>query len=452
MTSRPHGLMEDISAASVCHPVPAERKTMSLDRVFWSHFSPNLGPGGWVTGALLVSLGLDFHTGVLAILLGNLIGAMPVALAAAIGPSTGLTQMEASRLALGTLGVRPPSFLNWLYCVGWDAVNNVPAAAALIGLLSLCGLPTPFWLALGVLATIQMVASIYGHHVVQALQKYLGGGLLIVFAAIGITFALRGGGMVHATHPVSFATFLLAVGILVSFNLSWSTYSSDYTRYLPADTEPKLVVKLALAGLLLSAVPFQILGLLTATSISEPSPTAVIASLQHAMGPLGPLALAAIALSSITGNSFNDNTASYSLISAGIHISRVAAAIITASLGYVLAVAGAGRYASLYTDYLLVTMYWIAPWCGIVLADWYMSGTGRTAYGQDQLPPQGWTRGATIFVVTSVLTVLLFSTSSLYTGPIARWLGGADVGYYVGFLVAGLWYAMGRRKDQRLTI
>mgnify|MGYP002413160066 CR=1 FL=1 len=445
-----YSLMEDLSAASVCEPVPASRKTMRIDRVFWSHFSPNLGPGGWVTGALLVSLGLDLKAGVLAILLGNIIGALPVALAAAVGPATGLTQMEASRMALGRIGVRPPSFLNWLYCVGWDAVNNVPAAAALVALLTLGGAPLPFWLALGILAGTQMVASIYGHHVVQALQKYLGALLLIVFAIIGLTFAANGGAIVQAVHPVSLATFLLAVGILVSFNLSWATYSSDYTRYLPADTSPKKVVSLALAGLLSSAVPFQILGLLTATSIAEPSPTAVIASLQHAMGPLGPLALAAIALSSITGNSFNDNTASYSLISAGIHIPRVTAAIITASLGYVLAVAGAGRYASLYTDYLLVTMYWIAPWCGIVLADWYLTGGHSAArsgpYGQALIPPQGWTRGATIFVVTSVFTVVLFSTSSLYTGPVARWLGGADIGYYVGFFTAAFWYAAGRRR------
>ncbi|OUI85613.1 cytochrome c oxidase subunit I, partial [Acetobacter tropicalis] len=183
----------------------------------------------------------------------------------------------------------------------------------------------------------------------------------------------------------------------------------------------------------------QILGLLTASSVADPSPTAVIASLQQAMGPLGAVALAAIALSSITGNSFNDNTASYSLISAGLHVPRVAAAILTAVLGYVLAVAGAGRYTTLYTDYLMVTMYWIAPWIGIVLADWYCGD--RTVH---PVPP-GWTYGATIFSVTAVLTILLFSSSTLYTGPVAKWLNGADIGYYVGFFVAAGWYVLGMR-------
>ena len=37
-----------LEQSSVAVPVPPARQTMRLDRVFWSHFSPNLGPGGWV--------------------------------------------------------------------------------------------------------------------------------------------------------------------------------------------------------------------------------------------------------------------------------------------------------------------------------------------------------------------------------------------------------------------
>lgn len=432
--------MEGAGSDIVTDPVPAAQKTMRLDRVFWSHFAPNLGPGGWVVGVLLVTLGLGFREGVLAILLGNLIGAVPVALAATIGPVTGLPQMEASRRVLGQRGIRLPSFLNWMYCVGWDAVNNVPAAAALVALVALAGASPPFWLALGVLASIQMAASIYGHHMVQALQKYLGGLLLAAFIVIGLLGA-RDAGLPHAAHPASLPTFLLATAILASFNLSWASYSSDYTRYLPADTSPRRIAWMALAGLLLSTVPFQLLGLITAAGAGEATPGAVIAHLQHQAGLLGPMVLAAIALSSITGNSFNDNTASYSLISAGIRVPRVLAAIVTATLGYVIAVFGAGRYAELYTSYLVVTLYWIAPWIGIVLADWYLIGNRPR-----EVPP-GWTRAATIFVVTAVLTIALFSVSDLYTGPVARWLGGADIGYYVGFFGAGLLYVASVKRQ-----
>ena len=355
--------------------------------------------------------------------------------------------MEASRRALGRLGLRLPAFLNWIYCIGWDAVNNVPAAAALIALLALGGTVAPFPLALGALALLQMVASVYGHHVGQALQKYLGGLRLVVLGAIGGLVLGRAGGVPAAAHPPRLATFVLATAILASFNLSWASYSSDYTRYLPADAPPARVVWLALAGLLGSAVPFQVLGLLTARGIGGASPIAVIGSLQHGAGPLGPVVLAAIALSSITGNSVNDNTASYSLISAGIRVPRVLAAVLTASLGYLLAVFGAGRYAELYTGYLVATLYWIAPWIGIVLADWYL--VGRRDEARD---PPGWTQGATIFVVTAVLTIALFSVSDLYTGPLARLLGGADIGYDVGFVAAGLWYAAAARAGKPVLV
>ena len=441
-------VMERSGADAVTEPVPEAAKTMRPDRVFWSHFSPNLGPGGWVTGVLLVHLGLDWRAGLVAILLGNLLGALPVAFAAAIGPVTGLPQMEASRRVLGTAGLRLPAALNWLYCVGWDAVNNVPAAAALVALLLVAGIGVPFAPALACLAGVQMVASIYGHDVVQSVQKYLGGALLVLFAGIGLATLAQPAGASVAAH-VTVPNFVLATAILASFNLSWATYSSDYTRYLPRATTPAVVVWRALAGLLLSAIPFQVLGLLTAGSMGDGTPTAVIAGLERAAGPLGPLALLAIALSSITGNSVNDNTASYSLISAGLRVPRVAAAVVTAALGFVLAVLGHGHYADLYTSYLVVTLYWIAPFIGIVLADWWV------ARGPD-VAQAGWTAEATLFVATSVVTVALFSSSDLYTGPVARALGGADIGYYVGFAAAfggTVWLrrAAGRRRVVRST-
>ncbi len=425
--------------------VPRERQTMRLDRVFWSHFSPNLGPGGWVVGVLMVHLGLDLPLAIAAILIGNVLGALPVAFCAVIGPVTGLPQMESARRAFGRAGLVPPSLLNWVYCVGWDAVNNVPAAIALIALLAILGLSAPFAVALGALAVIQMAAAIRGHDAVQALQKYLGAFLLVIFAIVGVRMALLAPTLAVAGAKPTIPDFVLATAIIASFNLSWASYSSDYTRYLPRGTPPGAIVKRATAALLLSAIPFQLLGLLTASAIGEASPLAVIDDLRHAAGPLAPVVLGAVALSSITGNSVNDNTASYSLLSAGIPVGRVAAAIATAALGYVLAVAGRGRYADLYSDYLVLTLYWIAPWTGIVLADWWQDPRPRID------PTASWTAEATLFVAVSVATIALFAASDLYTGPVARALGGADIGYYVGFAAAVLGtLAIGRGRRARL--
>lgn len=432
--------VENNSDKIVTHPIPDCQKNMTMDQVFWSHFSPNLGPGGWVTGIILASLHIDFFHSILAILIGNLLGAIPVAYAATIGPSTGLTQMEAAKTTFGKDGARIPAFLNWLYCVGWDAANNVPAAIALLTLLNMCHITLPFWLALLLLALPQCIASLYGHHIVQALQKYLGFVLLITFTIIGISTL----NIHHTTEKIQpnfqWHDFILAIGIFVSFNLSWVSYSSDYTRYLPRHVNLKKVFFLALAGLLGSAVPFQILGLICANDFAQGgSPLSVIISFAHMPGVLAPLALASIALASISGNSFNDNTASYSLISAGLPLGRIISAFITATLGYILAVIGEGHYAMLYVDYLMITMYWIAPWTAIILADWYLSG-----HKTNHLVRK-WTKGASIFLIVTLFTIIFFSTSEIYTGFLAQKIGNIDIGYYIGFLSALMIFTVSKK-------
>ncbi len=57
-----------------------------------------------------------------------------------------------------------------------------------------------------------------------------------------------------------------------------------------------------------------------------------------------------------------------------------------------------------------------------------------------------WAPGATVFAVVTVLTIGLFSSTQAYTGPIARALGGTDIGYFVGFFVAGGVYLLVERS------
>jgi NCS1 family nucleobase:cation symporter-1 len=163
-------------------------------------------------------------------------------------------------------------------------------------------------------------------------------------------------------------------------------------------------------------------------------------------GGFAPLALFAVAISSIAVNSQNDYTAAYSLISAGVRLPRYLSAIVTASLGFVLAVAGAGQFATLFSNYLVVLIYWIAPWAGIVLADWYLCRSGNES------GVRGWGLGASVFVVVTGLTIALFSSTSVYTGPIARQLGGTDIGYIVGFFAAGGAYVLLRPRARARVV
>jgi NCS1 family nucleobase:cation symporter-1 len=121
---------------------------------------------------------------------------------------------------------------------------------------------------------------------------------------------------------------------------------------------------------------------------------------------------------------------------AGIRLPRNVSAALTATLAFFFALVGVGRFSSLYENYLFLFGYWVAPWVAIVLADWYLRR------GVEPLERRGWLRGATIFVVVATATILLFSSTDLYTGPVTRWLGGADIGYFVGFIAAALLYVV----------
>jgi NCS1 family nucleobase:cation symporter-1 len=429
--------VEATGSAAVLQSVSPDLQTMKADRVFWSHFAPNLAPSAWVIGILVISLGLTGWTGIIVLLLGNIIGSLPVALCAVMGPKTGLPQMEASRFSFGRTGKRLPALINWANCVGWDAVNNVPSALAFILLLRMAGFHAPFWLALGILALIQLLASMGGHDIVQTIEKYLGWALLAAFAVVGMI------AVTHSTAPAStggtagtaFADIMVGLGAVSSFNMAWAAYASDYTRYVPPATPAKRIFWLTFLGTFLSSFIMEMFGLLTGAAIQDPSPDALIHALQAWSGPIAPLALAAVAFSSVAINAANDNTAAYALISGGVHINRMASAVVTAGMGYVLAVMGEGQFVSLYENYLLLALYWIAPWCGIVLTDWYCRPACLKA--ERTTARSGWTGSATLFVVVTALTISLFSSTPLYTGPVATMLNGADIGYLVGFFLAG---------------
>lgn len=431
--------VEDVRASIVEYGVPAAHQTMTTEKVFWSHFCTNLAPATWVLGALLAGIGFDVRSGLLAILIGGVLGAAPVGFLSTMGPASGLTQIETSRFAFGRIGTRIPAWLNWGCAIGWDAVNNVPSVLAIVALAAMFGTTLPFWAGLTLLVAIQLVATVLGHHVVQLLAKYLCYVLIVVFAITGAV-AIAKAGPLAARHAMTPATFVLGVSIVAGFNIGFAPYSSDYTRYLPRRTSRTLVFALSASGLFLSSAVLEIFGLFTASRMTDLSPAGVIAGIAALTGPFAWIALVAIAISAISINSINDNTASYSLISTGIRVPRHVSAVVTSLCGFALAVAGAGKFAELFSSYLLLLLYWIAPWAGIVLADWWFCGgqTRRVLH---------WRSGAAIFAIVTPVTIALFSATEIYTGPIAKALGGTDIGFFVGFFVAaGLYVLVERRR------
>ena len=427
--------LEDTHVGLIENGVPVHEQVMGLSNVFWVFLTTNLCLATLLLGVFVSGIGLGPAASFALIVTGNLIGSVPAALTAIMGPKLRLSQLEASRLSFGTGGKRVPAILSWMVCIGWDAINNIPSVLALVALFAWYGLQTRYWYMLAAMVVVQMFIGIYGHHLVQAIQKYLGYALVVIFGVVTVQILLRHG-LSSTVKPVALKDIIGGVAVIIVLNAGGAAYSSDYTRYLPAGTRPSSIFWRFFLGMFLSATLMETLGYLMGSSIADQAPQAVIAEIQAYAGRFAPLALLLIAITAIPSNALNDNSASYCMISAGVRIARPLSAALGAVCSYFLAIAGANDFMTVLSNYLMLIFYWVAPWTAIVLVHWFMVGRHETEH---RYAP-GWTMAATIFVVVTIGTIALFSASPLYTSPVGAALGGIDIGYYVGFLVAGLWY------------
>lgn len=426
--------LEDIHVELIENGVPKNEQTMTKEKVFWAFCSPNINLTSWLFG-IIAAQGLGFGWAFLAIVIGNFFGSTVVGLCGTMGPQTRLSSLEGSRFSFGRAGVKIPAILNWANSIGWDAVNNIPAAAALVTLVTFYhDLHSPFWVMLALLSLVQMSIAVYGHHLFQIISKYTGYILCAIFLFLGIRTGVNSGGMALQTTGFSPQAFMLAISIAAVGSAGYAPYAADYTRYLPANTSKKSIFLRIFSGLFLSYVVMEAFGIITASLVKEQTPDSLMAALQSVAGVFAPLVLIAAAIGVIPANAMNDNSAAYCLVSAGIRIPRPLSAAIAGLGGFYIALYGAGHLSTIVEDTILLLFYWIAPWTAIVLVHWFMSGMKEKAF------EKGWTIGASIFSLVTLLTIGLFASNDLYTGPIAKMLDGADIGYYVGFFLAGFLY------------
>jgi NCS1 family nucleobase:cation symporter-1 len=429
-------------------PIPESARYGSLARVFTVWFTPNLVPAAFFIGTLVTAsfLQLGLVTSVLAIIVGNVIGSAVVGLLSTMGPRLGLAQMPAARLPFGK-SIVVPGLLNWLSCIGWDGINNVFGAIALTILIP----AVPFWLALAVIVVAQGALGVIGYEAIHTFEKWMAIVLAIMFVVLTVSIS----GQADTSLADGFSgldqlgAFIAYVAIVASFVLAWSLYASDYSRYLPSSVEPRKVFWYTAAGMALASAWLEILGVLVASKATGGESSDTINSLLGPGSIIAALAMVAIFLGTIAVNALNDYTGSLSLQAAGIRVRRIYSAAAVAVLGFLftLYLQNSGNFAGDFANFLLFLSYWITPFVGVVLADWWLRG--RKADGHSIVDFGRLPNGAPglIALVVGFVVGIPFQNSTLgygWGGPFnyvtATYLHGADLAYYVGAGVAFLLY------------
>ncbi|MGI8689328.1 MAG: purine-cytosine permease family protein [Thermomicrobiales bacterium] len=431
LTIEPHGI----------EPIAATERHGHVRSLFTLWFAANMGLPVWLVGALAVVFGLGFKDGVFAILLGNLIGCGLLALTTTMAPTIGMPQLPFTRRSFGRRGVYLPALLNWVSTCGWYAVNSILGGLALARLTHL-----PFGIALALLSITQVLVGIYGYNFIHQFEAITAVMLAAIFAAmtvIGLPKAHLG---LESALPTGkhLGLFILMTTAVASYVFSWSPYAADYARYLPTATSKRAIFAAVFGGAFISCVWLQVLGAAVATIGLILAPIDLVV---HVMGGFWIPALVAVVIGTIAANALNIYTGALALLTLDVPVKRWISVLAVGVLGGALAAYGSRGLSSKYENFLLLVSYWIGPWLGIVLVDFFLRRARGTSWSASR---QGFRwAGIGAFLVGLVISIP-FMNSTLYTGTLARRFGGADIAYYIGMgVAAAVYYIFSRASAMR---
>lgn len=429
-------------------PIPEDQRYGSPLRLFTVWFAPQVNMTGVFTGALAIVLGLGFWLGMLAMVIGTVLGSLVVGYLSTWGPRTGTGQIPNSRMAFGG-GVALPATLQWLGSIAWDALVGLFGGEALAVLLGI-----PFWIAVLIVMGVQAAAGFFGYEVIHRMQAVLTVVLFVTFVVFAVKLI---GGHEIVTAPVMqgadlAGAFVLEVTIAFSIAVSWASYSSDFSRYLPADSSRVRVFGYTFAGMASAYIFVEGIGIAAADLVSEHTAEGV----QEVMGGgfLGGLALLIVALASIGSGVMNDYSGSLALQTIGVRVRRPISAVIVAVPAYalILWLYAPDDTAARFQNVLLLVSYWIPGFVSIVVIDWLLRTRGRASINPAEEPTDR--RDAMVAVVVFVVSYaasIPFMYTTLIEGPIAKAWHGADIAYFVNLLVAAVLYGGYRLLRSRST-
>jgi purine-cytosine permease-like protein len=246
--------------------------------------------------------------------------------------------------------------------------------------------------------------------------------------------------------PTYTGAFLLALVVMAAAPFSWVNTGADYSRYLPRRTSGRRITLWTALGGAIPAVVITVCGVSAATATDMTDPVAGLQAILPTWFFVTYLAI--IVGGTITNNFLNSYSSGMSLLAAGLKAKRWQAVLIDATIGTALSVYAlfVFDFTNSFITFLSLMVLWIAPWCGIYLADMLLRrgrydvaalfSHGRGAYWYRR----GVNPMAMLWFVAGIVLAALFASSSLFEGPLTGLVGGGDISIYVGFAVGLIGY------------
>ncbi|GAA3939704.1 cytosine permease [Streptomyces gulbargensis] len=441
-------------------PVPDDERTGRVRGLFPTWVAANISVLLLTMGAgLIVFNGLNFWQVLVVAAAAPVLSYGIVGLISIAGKRGGAPGMALSRAVFGQRGNLFPGSLIWVARWGWETINAVTGAYAVLTVLDLLfGVKSnTFLIVVTLLAFVTCTFLVSGLginalRVCSTWSTYLFGAfsvLVLVHLVANTDWAA-----VFDKPAGSTAMMIAGIGTIAAGGISWVPSGPDFTRYLPRTASSKAMVATTIGGAGIVVLPMVLMGAVMAVATpdlaSAQDPVSFIGELLPAWISVPYLLIALIGMLLI--NSMSMYSAGFTAQTLGIKVSRAAAvsvnAVISLVFGFLLMVVATSFIGS-FISFLTLLAVAFSAWIGVFGVDMLR----RRSYDAEALMDTGrtsgyWYRGGFAWQAMAAWGValvvgLLFTKVDWFSGPLASsWIGENGLGWAATILVAGVLYAV----------
>ena len=425
-----------------------------------------------VLGSFPILFGLSFAHGLVATLLGLLLGAVVLAPMALFGPRNGTSNSVSSSAHLGVHGRIVGSFLSLLTALAFFSISVWSSGDVLIGGANRAvGLPEndlTLALAYGLFAVLVLVVCIYGFRFMLLVNKVAVIAATLLFLLGIVAFAgdfdpgyagAFGSGSEAFGEPGFWAAFVGSALIVMSNPVSFGAFLGDWARYIPRETSGRSSMAAAFLAQIATLVPF-CFGLVTMTIIATREPE-IFASGAYASGLLAIAPgwyFVPVALIALIGGMSTGTTALYGtgldFSSVFPRFSRVQSTVLIGV--FAIGVIFIGRFVfdvvSSISAFAVLIVSCTVPWMMVMMIGWYVR---RGWYDSDSLQvfnrrqrggrywfAHGWNwRGLAAWLIAAAVALTFVNLPGQFVGPAAPLIpGGVDISIPLGMGLGALLY------------
>lgn len=410
----------------------------------YSHygFVPIL-PLAVITGAMsILTFNLNIVSALLAICCGHFFGAAILALTSAQGPQVGIPQMIQSRAQFGRYGALLVVLFTTLIYLGFFISNIILSGKTLHTVVP--AIPVPTATVIGAIAATTI--GVIGYHFIHKFNKigtwFMGGslliGLMIMVPHINADVLAKGSFNMKGW----FAMF----GLCAVWQISFSPYTSDYSRYLPKSIGIYKPFIFTYLGASLGTIFAMAFGTI---AVSIGSTADAMEAVKSGTGLFGYVLMILFLCNIIGHNAMNLYGAVLSCITsiqtfAGQWMPsrniRVVLSIIVLVLATLTALWASSNFISFFLNVIFALLFILVPWVSINLLDFYVvnkkSYDIQSIFARDGGIYGKFNAKALTAYFIGIAVQIPFLKNAFFTGALADVIPDADISWVIGLVVS----------------